>query len=349
MAASFSRRTKVLLLVGFNLLLLSLLAAGGELVLRGKYQKIERITGVSEWRSASWKDLTYFWDRYHEVLGWTNQPNYRSDGRVPFKVSINAQGIRGQQAYELTPAPSVQRIVMVGDSVTFGEEVDDHQTIPSHLQRALPGSEVLNFGVHGYGMGQMVLRLERDALPFKPRRALLVLYLPSNVLRIIKETQVHNKPVFYLKKGGELALRNVPVPEASRQPWLFRRSFAAAYLFGRPKQYAKIKHVQSYNRLALALVKRASDACKRAGTELTVVALHGSRNLQGKSERGIVIISQHMRRALSQAGVDYLDLTKIQAAAYRQHGDKLVAPNKHFSDLGNRLWAEAMARHLGQQ
>lgn len=348
MAASFSRWTKVLLLVGFNLLLLSLLAAAGEVALRGKYQKIERITGVSEWKYSSWRDLTYFWDRYHKVLGWTNQPDYHSDGRVPFKVTINAQGIRGQQEYTPSPAPGTRRIVLLGDSITFGEEVDDDQTIPHHLQRALAGSEVINFGVHGYGMGQMVLRLERDALPFSPHQAVMVIYLPNMVLRIVKETLAHNKPVFHMQ-DGKLALRNVPVPEASRQPWLFRHSFTAAWLFGRPKQYAMIKHVQSYNRLAVALVNRARAACQRAGAKLTVVALHGGSHLQGKSERGITVISTHMRRALAKAGVDYLDLTRTQAVAYEQHGDRLLAPNKHFSDLGNRLWAEAIARHLGPQ
>ncbi len=46
---------------------------------------------------------------------------------------------------------------MFGDSCMFGEEVDDHETLAVYLEQRLSHAEVMNFGVHGYGLGQMVL------------------------------------------------------------------------------------------------------------------------------------------------------------------------------------------------
>ena len=42
--------------------------------------------------------------------------------------------------------------------------MDDDETIPFFLERSLQGAEVLNFGVHGFGLGQMMLRLEREIM-----------------------------------------------------------------------------------------------------------------------------------------------------------------------------------------
>ena len=53
-------------------------------------------------------------------------------------------------------------ILAVGDSFTFGDEVNDGQTWPAQLQ-LLTGRRVLNGGVSGYGFDQIVLRAEQLA------------------------------------------------------------------------------------------------------------------------------------------------------------------------------------------
>ena len=48
------------------------------------------------------------------------------------------------------PKPDgVMRVLVFGDSLTFGDEVTDDETYVAHLQTMLPGTEVLNLGVHG--------------------------------------------------------------------------------------------------------------------------------------------------------------------------------------------------------
>ena len=130
-------------------------AAVAEIGLRFRNESASSISGVTSWKTAQWEGLVYHWDTYHPLLGWTNLPGYRSGPEVPFEVTINSQGLRALREYSPRPPPGHRRLLIFGDSSVFGEEVDDDQTLPFHLEREVLGSEVLNFGVHGYGLGQI--------------------------------------------------------------------------------------------------------------------------------------------------------------------------------------------------
>jgi hypothetical protein len=57
----------------------------------------------------------------------------------------------------------------VGDSYTFGLEVPFESTWGDKLEKQLPvRSQVLNFGVDGYGVDQAYLRYHRDVRPWRP-------------------------------------------------------------------------------------------------------------------------------------------------------------------------------------
>ncbi len=74
-----------------------------------------------------------------------------TDRRRPYRVTTNAQGLRMDR--ELTFPKQKQRILLLGDSFTFGK-VDDVDTYPAFLQARLPGREVINAGVSGYSILQ---------------------------------------------------------------------------------------------------------------------------------------------------------------------------------------------------
>ena len=46
------------------------------------------------------------------------------------------------------------RILFLGDSYTFGDNVSDNETYPFYLQQMLPNTEVINMG----GMGMAMTR-----------------------------------------------------------------------------------------------------------------------------------------------------------------------------------------------
>jgi lysophospholipase L1-like esterase len=94
-------------------------------------------------------------------------------------VRTNAFGLRG-------PAPAqdhsqLERLVVLGDSFTFGFGVDEKDTYPSLLQEMMNASpqahgrhfEVLNFGVVGYSSRDEAVVLKKKALSFHPNGVII--------------------------------------------------------------------------------------------------------------------------------------------------------------------------------
>src|SRR5262245_52332309 len=63
----------------------------------------------------------------------------RSQPALPYHASIDSLGFRGQNFPRAKQAGEL-RILLVGDSFTFGDYVDDEETLPAQLQRHLPAS-----------------------------------------------------------------------------------------------------------------------------------------------------------------------------------------------------------------
>jgi lysophospholipase L1-like esterase len=80
--------------------------------------------------------------------------------------SINPLGFRGRLVTPTKP-PGERRIAVVGDSFVFGSLVDDDETLPRQLEARLAARhpeerlQVLNLGVPGYQVRQLVTTLER--------------------------------------------------------------------------------------------------------------------------------------------------------------------------------------------
>jgi len=103
---------------------------------------------------------------YSETYGWALRPGARYTGRGGEAITVNARGYRGT-LHDGRPAPGITRVLMLGDSVTFGSGVSDGETFAALLD-ARPELEVINLGVDGYGTDQALLRLEREGLAYGP-------------------------------------------------------------------------------------------------------------------------------------------------------------------------------------
>jgi hypothetical protein len=318
-----------------------------EIFLRVRYDSTEQITGAAEWRVADFGGFSYHWDRYDPLLGWTNQPGYRSGADLPYAVTINAQGLRATHDFAPRAADGVTRIAVFGDSLVFGEEVDDGATVADHLAEIRPDWEVLNYGVHGYGFGQSVLRLEEEGGLLEPDRYVVMVLFPEDLVRDRAAEFIHAKPVFRVADRS-LEVENVPVPEASRTPRLLRTSFAAAWLFGRRGSWHRdTADPASELELGRAVAERAATVCAGRDRPLTVVVLLAPagvlRYLSEPEWRGQL---DALRAEFLDQPIDMLDLVPAQADAYRQERNALFAPLAHWSSRGNRIWAEHIARHL---
>ena len=90
---------------------------------------------------------------YDPRLGWIPRPGQFS---VDWTSNVDVSGIRSNGRSVSTAS---RPVLAVGDSFTFGDEVDDSETWPAHLEEMLK-QRVLNAGVGAYGIDQAFLRAE---------------------------------------------------------------------------------------------------------------------------------------------------------------------------------------------
>ncbi|MBL8752777.1 MAG: hypothetical protein JNK15_05705 [Planctomycetes bacterium] len=143
----------------------------------------------------------------HPVLGYVPQPGASGrDNHWGTLVSIDQDGMRRNGD---GPTPAGDRVLAaVGDSFTFGDQVDDDASWPACLERRLQ-QPVKNGGVFGYSLAQAVLRAE-DMLARFPVGTLVVAFIPDDLTRCEYSRRYTPQPVFELDGDG-LALRNVPL------------------------------------------------------------------------------------------------------------------------------------------
>lgn len=348
-----SRKKLILFSAIPTLVALLLIAVFSEVGLRIRFRTIESITGIAGWKVKD-DNYTYYGDIYHPVRGWTNKPGYRSDVSRSNKITINGQGLRAQRDYSLLPAAGVRRIAILGDSFTFGDEVNDDQALPSYLGRFLDSAEVLNFGVSGYGVDQMVLRLEEEVFSFNPTHVLLVIAIPSDLARALTSEYNHPKPAFSIK-NGILTVSNSPVPTQLSQPAVFRHSFVAAWLFGRPKESGTDFSDDHVLAVSQALLARAKRACQQKGIPLIVLPILGptyARQLNDADESSPVTeYHSKVKKMMETEGLtianQYPFLREmIKGKSELELRSQVSSTIMHWAGRGNCLLAGNIARDL---
>ena len=161
---------------------------------------------------------------YDEWLGWTFRPNATMDTWKGKPFTTNSAGMRSQREYSQTPPPDTVRIALFGDSFTAGNGVGDDETWGHYLELELNQAgirtEVLNFGVSGYGMDQAFLRWQKAGRGYAPDMVVFG-FQPENLNRNVNIFSVlyfrhlpFSKPRFVLTAaggGGGLELPYHPV------------------------------------------------------------------------------------------------------------------------------------------
>ncbi len=156
---------------------------------------------------------------FDQRLGWTVTPSMsRAANSATYRS--NSAGMRADREYEVTPRPNSTRIAAFGDSFTHCDDVENDECWSAQLEAEVPGIEVLNFGVSGYGPDQAFLRYQQEGRAYKPC-TVLIGYMVENVHRVVNrfrpfyqpETGITlGKPRFLLQGDG---LELLPQPARS--------------------------------------------------------------------------------------------------------------------------------------
>ncbi|MEM9776326.1 MAG: hypothetical protein AAF902_17250 [Chloroflexota bacterium] len=157
-------------------------------------------------------EIYFSYDDYHETLGWVSKPNLEAHSSDIDDTSLSTNSNRLRMTYDVPYENTAgnQRILVLGDSFTFGENVNDDENYPYLLDQQLPDTTVINSGVHGYGHDQMLIYFQEEGVKYEPD-IVMVGFLSTDVSRNVLKFRDFAKPKFELK-DDELVLTNVPVP-----------------------------------------------------------------------------------------------------------------------------------------
>jgi hypothetical protein len=219
---------KILGLVAYLAAVLLFFECGARLVLSSdRLFRSLAGTDASSWRlrfvRGPAQKVAYGFDVYDPRRGWALRPGLKDlPVFVGKTLSSDSWGFRGGTEHAEGKAPGTLRVLVLGDSFTFGEDVSDPETYAARLERSLPGVEVLNLGVHGYGHDQMLVALEEIGPRVHPDVVLLG-FVADDMERNLVDFRDFAKPRF-VPEGDGLRLRNVPVPtpEEVRRGELYR-------------------------------------------------------------------------------------------------------------------------------
>ncbi|MBV9749935.1 MAG: SGNH/GDSL hydrolase family protein [Acetobacteraceae bacterium] len=110
--------------------------------------------------------------QYDADLGWAGIPHATSSftGSRTIDVRNNSLGLR-----DIEPdAAARPRVLIIGDSFVWGYDVEADQRFTELLRRELPGAQIVNAGVPGYGTDQEYLLLRRIWSALTPDVVVLV-------------------------------------------------------------------------------------------------------------------------------------------------------------------------------
>lgn len=191
---------------------------------------------------------------YDKELGWKFIPNNTgaivSPGESHHYIKTNSIGFR-DNTY---PPKKKKKILFLGDSFVSNLAVKENEVFTEVLEKSLNNTEVLNFGVNGYGQVQEYLLLKKWLNEIKPDLIILMIYIRNDFSENIGGYWFHPRPfASWDKTSSVLKINSAPQPiseikEPSEPIWrIYRRSHL--YLLIRNRIYQLISMFSNSNHL----------------------------------------------------------------------------------------------------
>ncbi|MFT4648260.1 MAG: lysophospholipase L1-like esterase [Glaciecola sp.] len=216
-------KRKVSLMLGVTLFLLFVLEIGATLYMGQTFER-GRFLG-DNWIAVGRRDVD---------MGWANRAGasgHIAGSGLDYTVNINSLGFRDPERTYAKPA-GVKRVLVLGDSVTWGWGVDNGERFSDLLEARL-GEEVqvLNMGVPGYGTGQQFWNLEKFGWRYEPDAVVLCLVLNDVLEAEMIEHYGMPKPRFALGEDGEWFEERPPglATTAQTQGWTREMAWLQAH------------------------------------------------------------------------------------------------------------------------
>src|SRR5262249_9784301 len=129
----------------------------------------------------------------------------------PWRFRTNSRGFRWPE-WPDAPAAGVSRVLVMGDSFTFGNAVETEQTFPAvadALVRAQGSGEVVNAGVSAWGPEHALAYLETEGQPLRASCLVYAFYEGNDVM------DAYTHPIYALKDGELVRLPPPSGPQST--------------------------------------------------------------------------------------------------------------------------------------
>jgi hypothetical protein len=283
---------------------------------------------------------------YVSQLGWVHEPN-RHASTLGRPVRINEHGLRGGPLAPRKPRNGY-RLMVIGDSFTFGYGVDEDSTYGAALERAVARQlpcrsvELINGGVNGYNTRQEADLLRLIGVPLQPD--LVVVGLTPNDIMAAPEarTMLRHPRLKRLISRSALYQFFAPRLKAVLMPGE-RKSYTAAldHLMGAPDRDAE----QRWRGVSGALRDIQSQGAEHGFRTVVAVFPLDVQVYQGRASW----LEQRVRALGARDGMDVVDLYPAYRAAYERGANLFLdEPTHHPDPLGHAVAAAELAGYLAR-
>jgi hypothetical protein len=299
--------------------------------------------------------------RADTYLGWSGQPNVRLRYRRPeFDTLVQHDADGWRQPEPPRPLGAARRMLVLGDSFTWGWGVSQGEVFTDHLQAAFPSIAIVNRGISGYGTAQEYLVLERELATNRYDTIILMFFI--NDLADNVDGKNGRRPYFDVV-DGRLLPRNQPAVSLRRPVEEFFKLHSRAYVFlelelGLVKRYfageanderlystepaVDLHDVPGYPATA-ALLGAVNREARARGARFFLVYIPQRSEFEGDAPFPYVRVIHAMVDAIaSREGFPVIDL----AAPFRERahaGASLVYVfDAHWTPAGHRLAADIL-------
>jgi len=108
-----------------------------------------------------------------EIIGYKLSTNYSGDQIIfgkQFELNTNSKGLRDNKEYNYSKSKEAYRILILGDSFSFGNGVNLNESYPEYLRDNFKNKnvEIINLGVPGYGINNEYLYFIKEGIKYNP-------------------------------------------------------------------------------------------------------------------------------------------------------------------------------------
>jgi lysophospholipase L1-like esterase len=286
--------------------------------------------------------------RAHPTRGWEMVPG-STHYTYHHRVAVNALGLRGP---ELGERRDEQRVLFLGDSLTYGQGVADTETVPAALEAALRAQDggawtVVNGGLRAYGTTQELALLEELGPRIQPEVVLLGWYWNDVRERPVADTYAEfaGKGEFYFDTEDRLEGRAWFLWRAKE---LVRRSALVmlAHDVFRPKGglYLPEVHEQGLRRFVQQCATLRATCARLGALPVVVVFPDSQRLLGGEATRSY---EERTAAIAREQGLAVIELLPALQPIHDAHARLPVLPfDGHYDAEANRAMGAYLAERL---